>query len=194
MALLDLILRGVQLFLVVLITALIGNALAEAYGGNPATLNYAIFVAVYCWLVLIYTLAAAFVASLVIPIVLLVCDGLAVLFTFVAGVAIAAQLGANNCGNTVSLLLFCCVGLRFLVDWGKPRGGVFGVDGGEEIVTHGERRKANDNFAKHRPSSSSTSSQPALPTPTSAAAKCKPPASSSGSSSRCSASRSSLIS
>ncbi len=95
-------LRLIQFLWTLLITALIGNVIADAFGGNPSAINYAMFVAVYCWLVLLYGLAAAFMESLLIPIALLVGDGLAVLFTFIAGVVLAAKLGAHNCNNEVS--------------------------------------------------------------------------------------------
>ncbi|KAI9735691.1 MAG: hypothetical protein M1818_006299 [Claussenomyces sp. TS43310] len=93
------ILRGLQFIWVIIITALIGNVIADAYSGNPATINYSMFVAVFCWIVLIYGLAAGFVESLAIPIVLMVMDGLAVIFTFIAAVILAAYLHVHSCGN-----------------------------------------------------------------------------------------------
>jgi len=92
-------LRLLQFLWTLLITALIGNVIADAFGGNPAAINYAMFVAVFCWLVLLYGLATAFMEALLIPIGLLVADGLAVLFTFIAGVVLAAKLGAHDCNN-----------------------------------------------------------------------------------------------
>lgn len=92
-------LRILQFLWTLLITALIGNVIAEAFGGNPSAINYAMFTAIFCWLVLLYGLATAFVESLLVPIALLVCDALAVLFTFIAGVVLAADLGAHNCAD-----------------------------------------------------------------------------------------------
>jgi len=92
-------LRALQFFLVVLITALIGNVIHDAFGGNPSAINYSMFVAVFTWLVLIYTILAGFVDSVSIPMALMVMDGLAALFTFIAGVVLAADLGVHSCGN-----------------------------------------------------------------------------------------------
>lgn len=100
------ILRGVQLFLTVLITALVGNVIAEAFAGNAAAINYAIFVAAFSWVVLLFGGVAAFVTSLAIPVVLIVLDGLATLLTFIAGVVLAARLGVHSCGNVVSCAVF----------------------------------------------------------------------------------------
>jgi len=93
-------LRSVQFVLTLLITALVGNVIAEAFAGNQSSINYAIFVAVFSWLVLAYGLAAAFVESIAIPIALIVADALAALFTFIAGVVLAAKLGVHSCGNS----------------------------------------------------------------------------------------------
>jgi len=92
-------LRSIQFILTLLITALIGNVIADAFAGNPSSINYAIFVAVFSWLVLIFGIAAAFIESLAIPMVLLVLDGLAMLLTFIAGVVLAAKLGVHSCGH-----------------------------------------------------------------------------------------------
>jgi len=92
-------LRGLQLLLVLLITALVGNVIHEAVGGNPSAINYSMFVAVFCWLTLIYTILAGVIDSVSIPMALMVMDGLAALFTFIAGVVLAADLGVHSCGN-----------------------------------------------------------------------------------------------
>ena len=98
------ILRGVQLFLTVLVTALIGNVIAEAFAGNASAINYAIFVAVFSWFVLLFSAVAAFVTSLAIPIVMIALDGLATLFTLIAGIVLAARLGVHSCSNEVGLV------------------------------------------------------------------------------------------
>lgn len=96
-------LRALQFLWILLITALIGNVIASAFAGNPSVINYSIFVAVFCWIVLIYGLLAAFMESLFIPVVLLAMDGLALLFTLCAGIALAAELGVHSCSNKVCI-------------------------------------------------------------------------------------------
>jgi hypothetical protein len=96
-------LRASQFLWTLLITALVGNVIATAFAGNPSSINYAIFVAVFSWIVLLIGLAAAWMElSDIIPIVL---DALATIFTFVAGVVLAAKLGVHSCGNRVSIIL-----------------------------------------------------------------------------------------
>src|SRR6266536_255552 len=99
---LQIALRVTQLIFTITITGLIGNVIASAFAGNPSSINYAIFVAAFSWLVLIFGLAAAFVESLAIPVVMWALDGLATIFTFIAGVVLAAKLGVHSCGNHVS--------------------------------------------------------------------------------------------
>jgi len=98
MNLLQVALRSLQLLLLIIFTALIGNVIALASQGN-ATVNYSIFTAVWCWLAIVYGLVAGVLDSLYIPIAALAVDVLAVLFTFVNGVTLAAQLGAHSCSN-----------------------------------------------------------------------------------------------
>jgi len=92
-------LRGSQFLWTLLITALIGNVIADAFAGNPSSINYAIFVAVFSWIVLLYGLAAAFIEGLAITIVIAAMDAFAVVFTFIAGVVLAAKLGVHSCTN-----------------------------------------------------------------------------------------------
>jgi len=94
--------RILEFLWTLLITALIGNVIADAFAGNPSSINFAIFVAVFSWLVLLYGLVAAFVEGLSIPVVLWALDGIAAVFTFIAGVVLAAKLRVHSCGNTVS--------------------------------------------------------------------------------------------
>lgn len=98
----QLALRGVQFLMTLLITALIGNVIAEAFAGNPASINFAIFVAVFSWIVLLFGAAAAFITSLAIPVVMIALDAIATLLTFIAGVVLAARLGVHSCNNSVS--------------------------------------------------------------------------------------------
>ncbi|KAG9236389.1 putative Non-classical export protein 2 [Amylocarpus encephaloides] len=92
-------LRGSQFLWTFLTTALIGNVIAEAFSGNPSSINYAIFVSVFCWIALIYGGLATVMESLAIPIALIVMDTLATLFTFIAGVVLAAGLNVHSCNN-----------------------------------------------------------------------------------------------
>ncbi len=98
----QLALRASQFFWTLLTTALIGNVIAESFAGNPSSINFAIFVCVLSWIVLFIGIAALKVD---LPaMILMVLDGLATLFTFIAGVVLAAKLGVHSCGNKVSFL------------------------------------------------------------------------------------------
>lgn len=94
-------LRSVQIVFSIIILGLVGNAIAVAFAGNPSSVNFAIFVAVLAFLISLFGLAAAVVEAIAIPIVLLVADAVATLFTFIAGVVLAAKLGVHSCGNKV---------------------------------------------------------------------------------------------
>lgn len=84
-----------------LITALLGNVIADASGGTPSQINYCMFAAVLSWIVLAIGFVGAFIES--IPfLVLLAADVLAIFFTFVAAVLLSAKLGVHSCGNAVS--------------------------------------------------------------------------------------------
>jgi hypothetical protein len=96
------IIRGLQFIWILLVTALIGNVIAGKTATNSAV-NYAMFVAVFSWIVWLFGLAAIFVESIAFPIALVVLDSLAVVFNFIAGVVLAAKLdGARSCNNPVS--------------------------------------------------------------------------------------------
>lgn len=99
MEFLQVVLRAFQFLWTLLITALIGNVIDDAFNGNPASINYSIFVAVFSWLVLLYGLLAAVMEAFNIPIILLAADGLAALFTLIAGITLAAELGVHSCSN-----------------------------------------------------------------------------------------------
>lgn len=94
------ILRGLQLFWTVLILALVGNMIHDSPGGDPAVVNFVMFVAVLGLFTLLYLIPATVKESFVIfgflPIVL---DGLNTLFFFIGGVALAAKLGVHSCHN-----------------------------------------------------------------------------------------------
>lgn len=65
------------------------------------------FVIVLSWLATLYGLATAIVESLAIPIVLLAADAVAVLFTFIDAIVLAAMLRVRNCGDEGGLEKKC---------------------------------------------------------------------------------------
>jgi hypothetical protein len=82
--------------------ALIGNVIASAFAGNPALINYDIFVATFSMLSLFYLIAAAWNESFIgHPIIPVVVDLLNAIFFFTAAIAMAAELGAHSCSNDV---------------------------------------------------------------------------------------------
>lgn len=95
-------LRASQFLWTFLITALVGNVIATAFAGNTSSINYAIFVAVFSWIVLLLGFAAAWMEQS--NIILVALDALAVILTFIAGVVLAAKLGVHSCGNSVRIL------------------------------------------------------------------------------------------
>jgi hypothetical protein len=101
----NLIVRGLQFLFILIVMALIGAMIAQARSGNPATVNYNMFVAVFGMLTLFYLIAVAwnesFAGSPIIPIVL---DALNTLFIFAGATALAAGLGVHSCSNGVSNL------------------------------------------------------------------------------------------
>jgi len=95
-------LYALAFFWTLLITALLGNVIYDAYGGTPSQINYCMFVAVLSWIVLIIGFIGSFIES--IPVIaLLVADVLAIFFTFVAAVLLSAKLGVHSCGNAAYL-------------------------------------------------------------------------------------------
>jgi len=88
----------------VIIMGLVGNIIAIAFAGNPATINYSMFTATFGLLSLFYLIPATVKDSFHIPIVTIVLDGLNTIFFFCAAVALAAKLGAHSCNNTVYLI------------------------------------------------------------------------------------------
>jgi len=152
----QLIMRTIQFIWILIITALIGNVLAGKTETNSAV-NYSMFVAAFCWVVWFYGIAAVFIESIAIPLLLIILDTLCTIFTFVAGVVLAAKLdGAHSCSNTVSL---------------PP-----------SPVSHTVSIERTADTT--RPTPTPTPSRAGGTAPTNAAASCRPPAPSSGSSSR----------
>jgi hypothetical protein len=105
MQIIQAILRASEFFWTLLTTALVGNVIAEAFSGNPSSINYAIFTSVFSWIVLLYGIGALFIESLAIPMIMGTMDILATVFTFIAGVVLAAKLHVHSCNNEVCILL-----------------------------------------------------------------------------------------
>lgn len=105
--LLNSILRIVQLFLVLIATALLGNVRAttiDAASSATAAINFSLFVAALSWIAVLYNLVAHFVSAVAIPIVALALDSAATLFTFISAVVLSAKLTSANCAHYVSVV------------------------------------------------------------------------------------------
>ncbi|TQW00678.1 hypothetical protein V2A60_001734 [Cordyceps javanica] len=101
---LNLILRGVAFLFTIIITGLIGNVIAQdnhASTSARAAVNFTMFVTALSWVVCLYGMVAGVISSLSMPIILIVLDGLGVLFTFISAIVLAARIGNTNCSNTV---------------------------------------------------------------------------------------------
>ena len=90
--------------------ALVGNMIHDAKAGDPSVVNYAMFVAVFGMLSLIYLIAGtineSFAGS---PMFMLIADALNTIFFFCGAVALAADLKVHSCGNQVNFLHFAFV-------------------------------------------------------------------------------------
>ncbi|KAE8146501.1 marvel domain-containing protein [Aspergillus avenaceus] len=100
--------KGIQLGLrlwqflwTLLIMALVGNMIADSYGGNPATVNYTMFVVAFSMLTLFYLIPATINLDWAIhPIFMIVLDTLNAIFFLTAGIALAAKLECHSCSNS----------------------------------------------------------------------------------------------
>ncbi|KAJ5103978.1 hypothetical protein N7532_004507 [Penicillium argentinense] len=100
-------LRGVQLGLraweflwTLLIMALVGNMIAEAFAGNPSSVNYTMFLSAFSMLSLLYLIPASYNADWALhPIIMIVVDVLNCIFFFCAAIALAAKLECHSCSN-----------------------------------------------------------------------------------------------
>ncbi|KAF3387728.1 Non-classical export protein 2 [Penicillium rolfsii] len=105
-------LRGVQLGLraweflwTLLIMSLIGNMIAQAFAGNPATVNYSMFVSAFSMFSLFYLVPASFNSDWALhPIIMVVVDALNCVFFFCAAIALAAKLTCHSCTNQSYLI------------------------------------------------------------------------------------------
>jgi hypothetical protein len=93
-------LRAWEFVFTLLCLALVGNVIDDAFAGNSGGVNWAMAAAVFAALALVYGVVALFIESLP-SIGSLVLDSLAALFTLIAGIVLAAQLGVHSCGNQV---------------------------------------------------------------------------------------------
>ncbi|KAL3476855.1 membrane-associating domain-containing protein [Aspergillus californicus] len=99
--------RGIQLGLRVwqfvwtlLIMALIGNLIAEAISGNPATINYVMFVSAFSMFTLLYLVPASISPDWALhPILPIVLDTLNMIFFLTSAIALAARLECHSCSN-----------------------------------------------------------------------------------------------
>ncbi|ESZ96881.1 putative Non-classical export protein 2 [Sclerotinia borealis F-4128] len=94
----QLLVRALQAVVMLITLALIGNAIDVQHFGN-SSVNYCMFAAVFAWIVIFFGFAASFLESLAKPLILAPMDGLAALFTLIAGIVLAAKLGVHSCGN-----------------------------------------------------------------------------------------------
>ncbi|GIJ82976.1 hypothetical protein Asppvi_001493 [Aspergillus pseudoviridinutans] len=84
----------------VLVMALIGNIIAMAFAGNPATINYSMFTATFSIVSLFYLVPASINMNWAIhPIIMITLDVLNNIFFLTAGIALAAKLECHSCSN-----------------------------------------------------------------------------------------------
>ncbi|KAI1258609.1 marvel domain-containing protein [Xylariaceae sp. FL1019] len=106
----NLVLRPLQVLLVLIATALIGNVRqttldhkdASYRSDNSAALNFSLFVCALAWIVALGGLAAQFFFKTLAAPLSKVLDPLAILFTFIAAVVLSAKLKATDCANAPS--------------------------------------------------------------------------------------------
>lgn len=95
-----------QFLFTVVIMGLIGNVIAEAFAGNPSSVNYAMFTVAFSLFTLFYLIPASYNPDWAIhPIIVIVVDALNAIFFFCAGVALAAKLHVHSCSNNVSFIV-----------------------------------------------------------------------------------------
>jgi len=97
----NLAMRGLQFFWALLVMALVGNMIHDAYAGNPSIVNYDMFCAVFAMLSLFYLIPATLKEDFQFhPMLMIGLDVLNALFWFCAAVAMSAKLGVHSCGNS----------------------------------------------------------------------------------------------
>jgi hypothetical protein len=82
--------------------SLVGNMIAQAFAGNPASINYTMFVSAFSMFTLFYLFPASWNLDWAIhPIIMIVVDALNAIFFFCCAIALAARLEAHSCTNRV---------------------------------------------------------------------------------------------
>jgi hypothetical protein len=79
--------------------SLLSNVIADAFAGNPSSVNFSEFVAIFSMLVVLAGIASLFVEALAFPVA--IADLVAAVFSIIAGVVLAAKLRVHSCGNHV---------------------------------------------------------------------------------------------
>jgi hypothetical protein len=92
-------LRGIQFFCALIIMSLVGNMIATSAQGDPAIVNYDMFVAIFAMGSLLYLVLATFVERVYHGKVVFGLEALNALFFFCGAVATAAYLGVHSCSN-----------------------------------------------------------------------------------------------
>lgn len=94
--------------------ALDGNIIAEAYAGNPATINYAMFCAAFSMVSLFYLFPASINTDWSFhPIIMIVVDVLNAIFFLTCGIALAARLECHSCSNQVRFIKILFIRISF---------------------------------------------------------------------------------
>lgn len=97
--------------------ALVGNMIASSFAGNPATVNYSMYVSAFSMFSLFYLVPASWNLDWALhPIIMVVVDVLNCVFFFCAAIALAAKLTCHSCSNHVR----CCRFYSF-----RPCRGIF---------------------------------------------------------------------
>jgi hypothetical protein len=79
--------------------------IADSFAGNPATVNYTMFVSAFSMFTLFYLFPASINADWAIhPIIMIIIDTLNAIFFFTAGIALAAKLECHSCSNEVRVI------------------------------------------------------------------------------------------
>ncbi|KAL2006914.1 hypothetical protein VTN00DRAFT_9582 [Thermoascus crustaceus] len=96
----NLTLRVWEFIWTILVMALIGNIIAQAFAGNPASVNYIMFVSAFSMVSLFYLFPASWSETLRgHPIIMFIVDMLNAIFFLVGGIVLAARLEAHSCSN-----------------------------------------------------------------------------------------------
>ncbi|KAG5287213.1 non-classical export protein, conidia-enriched transcript [Histoplasma ohiense] len=98
----NLALRVPQFIFTVIIMALVGNMVADAFHGSASTVNYILFVSAFSMLSLFYLFAAGVSeACLIHPGFMFLVDLLNTIFIFCGAIAMPAKLRVHSCRNVM---------------------------------------------------------------------------------------------